>query len=1029
VARFGGAIDDNAGFFGGGNSIGGDPLDDDDLIGTQAMNDSQVLHFVMVEGWSQIFCTILPTSYSWTAPSGRSYVKGLRHPGRYTQTINTTGAVADEEIPDLVLDDVDGTVTSLLAVSASGDWYAEILGGPTAYTNLLPADTTATLKQLYGTIPSSGTAFVGLECVSYSLTSQSQGLPALTLTRGLYPAIGDARGRLHRVDAARLQYPRVSSKATTHVGRLVAMYEVSYDSQGNPMPASTARVMWTGVLGAPRYTSRKGEGSYYSFPVTSIPQYLRGGGATIGARGALHAQPFRAAIGGDASTGRIGAWAVDGGGAGGAGSLTTGTAAAAFVIYYDSTLNASLGARIDVDLTEVINPTGARATMTPAQRLVYAVNQELMDAAVVPTTKGIWRLGWSEVANGSVAYTLTLTVQQGTAASPPSSSSPPLLVFYAGSEMGSMLGFTGGSEYAANAPLGVRASRRLELDVSGGNGSITGDVPPIDTLFYMSTGQTLTGTAAVSLPVAPSTAAGVLSTQPDMPTATDGSTRPYVWLLVDNQIILGGAPPTSSWSSQTINSLTFSCDRRIDVLDGGRLTGDSPGATKAFRRYGDRKPLVVEQVWVPMGAGGNTSDTFGPTIDPPEMLLRSLLSTGSMGYNSATYDVLPAAWSLGLPAALVDVDSFTALRSRAAVALVRRFVFRKPVAFMDLLEEELRFLGARLVMRNGRMTVVEPTLPATDGRTVSLYGADIALTLDASNTGTIERPSHSRGSSVGISLASVKVDFDVVQDRYREPTLELAIAGALGEGSTGKIELRSRGVTREAIGEAPLRQALTAVIASTWARYAREAQIVTRGISWPLRRIYPGQRCFLTDQSVPSMYTGTIGLTDAAAEVLRVSYDYQSRTGEVDLYLYPMGATAAGGPTVRDVADSASLDSRRSDKGYDSGNSKLYVLADRDPSVPGALVPFAVDDVITVREIDPADPANPLSWTVTVTARDDAAGTVTIGAALGGFDTTKRYTVEPAAYGSATTSQKANLSYLADGDTNAISGSVSAVIG
>ncbi len=1005
---FGGSID-GAGSFGGGASLGGDPSSDGATYGDSMLDDRQALHFVMIEGLPRIWMTSVPSN--WTAPSGRTFTPGLQHPGRYTQSITTLAAVADEQIPDLVIDEgTTGVVTAALAVSSSGDWYADLLGGPTAFSSIMPTDTTVSVKQLMGVIPASGEGYLGLECVSYSLTTTSQGLPGLTLVRGLYPAFGDERGRMHMVDAARLQYPRVGSRATTHVGRFVAMYEVGYNTRGAVMPMTSARILWTGVLGAPSHS-----GNTYKFPVTSVPQYLRGGGSKVGARGALHAQPFKAQVGASSAGGApVGVWCVDRPGTNGA--LTTSGTVVIASIGNDQV--AGQFSRLTVDLlNDVITPnTAAKAAMPPSQRLVAALNTALNTASGGGV--GTWRA----VLDGT--NRVQITWQVGSV--PVDPDRPPTITFWNRDPLAWLLGFTGGAQVKYGTQDVTEVT--LAFDAGNANASVFSDVAPVETLVYLASIGT-TGQTAVSLSVAPSTATGVLATQTDVPITAAGAARPYCFLLVDGQFVLGGAPPTlSTWSPQT-TSLTFTCDRRVDNVDGTPLgNGTLQAALPAYRRLGDPKPLLVEQVWVPLGSGvdsspGFGSDAFGALIDPSEFLLRSALSTGSIGSNSATYDTSPAMWGVGLPSSLVDIDSFRTLRSREAATLGRRYIFRGPVAFMDLVDEELRFLGARLTMRSGRMTVSSPTLPTAPGRTRSLSTANLVPTLDASNNGSTDRPTHDRGSSMVVNAASVEVDYDVITGKYLPPTIELSIASSLGEtGTVGKIELRSRGVTRARMGEAPLRQAIASVIASAWARYAREAQIVTRGINWSLRRLTAGDQVLLTEQSVPSMYTGLLGLTAAPAEVLRASFDYESRQGEVELYLYPLGSTAQGGYTMTDIADSAVLDVAAAGKGYDSGTLTLTIAAERAPTVAGARVPFVAGDAIVVRNLDPADPTAPQQWSTTVVSVSQTAGTIVIDSALTGFLTTAgvRYCVEPAAYSSCSTAQKAAMTFLSDADTLAI---------
>jgi hypothetical protein len=183
----------------------------------------------------------------------------------------------------------------------------------------------------------------------------------------------------------------------------------------------------------------------------------------------------------------------------------------------------------------------------------------------------------------------------------------------------------------------------------------------------------------------------------------DNSASALSWLAFDTRPVNShdDAPETRCTCYSAIPN--YGLDPRVTIAPFNNPNPVPP--SEAIMSRGTTELPGVKQCWIPrdlplaLGSGGCLVPT-GTRRGPFELLLYSLLSTGTTGYNDAApgYDVLPLALSCAMQAELVDVQSFLDADKLVMTAypdLARRsfYVIEEPVTFAELLHRECVLFG------------------------------------------------------------------------------------------------------------------------------------------------------------------------------------------------------------------------------------------------------------------------------------------------------------------------------------------------
>jgi hypothetical protein len=399
-------------------------------------------------------------------------------------------------------------------------------------------------------------------------------------------------------------------------------------------------------------------------------------------------------------------------------------------------------------------------------------------------------------------------------------------------------------------------------------------------------------------------------------------------------------------------------------------------------------PLPVEQVWCESGPIG-------------ELFLAVVASTGTAGYNHATYDRLPRTLGCGVPWTLLDSDSFLALGDTPYLLLLR-----EPTPFLKLLESALKVLNKHVVWKDGRISVVsvgEEWSGATG--LVALTEDNKAVQVSSITDKVTARSRVSRSQSALTNR--VTLEYHHLFDGKPARTLSLK-AGA----SQTDFE-QERAVRVQGIGFYDEFGLLKARGSAEWARevgstllayLSRPLAYVRRSVDFQVAtRLYPGARVSISDSALVNPVTGTRGVTNLLAWCVSVDMDWRSGVGEAVFAFSPeLSWVKLGG-----LAPSARVDETASTGGYTNGYDAATKRLKCKPheyssaSEPKDMSQFAVGDKVRVDLLSPDDlrvafsvAAPPTSsWSDEIAAVDEANDALTLVGGLTGFPSSGGYYV------------------------------------
>lgn len=461
-------------------------------------------------------------------------------------------------------------------------------------------------------------------------------------------------------------------------------------------------------------------------------------------------------------------------------------------------------------------------------------------------------------------------------------------------------------------------------------------------------------------------AAGAPVPQPVLSTGEGVPAANVIYLMVGDMRIVGGSYDAGSGvftvvqlSVPQFSELGFV--PREDQITLGTVLRESDMAGT----------LQVKQVWYEKAPVGDVA-------------LRLILSTGTSGYNHATYDVNPAGMGAGVPASLIDIPAFQTLGHGALWTLA----VTGPREMGRELESMLATFGRHLVWRAGKLTLVEPRV---DGPSIA-----VAFTLDDDNkTRTDDRIASDFGIDGIINRVEVKYNRDLSGSFRAQPLIAEDLVSQSDFGIPRTVSIEAWGVQN--LSGDGMREQLAVLLGRILALSSRPMVVIERTISMQLIQIVPGDLVLLTDPYVLDPKTGTRGVVHFPAWVLSMSFDPAARAGKVRIAYSPEFPT----DKICPWAWSMRVKATAPNGGYTvvSGSSRYldvepdHYQASRQAADDTAA---AAGDVVTIRELSPADPFAPLSWTVTVSSVDTAAHRVYVSAELAGWDPDRAYVVTPA---------------------------------
>lgn len=419
-------------------------------------------------------------------------------------------------------------------------------------------------------------------------------------------------------------------------------------------------------------------------------------------------------------------------------------------------------------------------------------------------------------------------------------------------------------------------------------------------------------------------------------------------------------------------------------------------------RNGSGKEIFVEQVFIPWHIG--TTGDRGPF----DLLLRMLLSTGHAGYNHATYDCLIEEYGIGIPAALVNVESFeNADKLIGGNHLSDRSLY--PIdsnkTFKELVEAECKLFGFAMCFQDGQYSIVEMMPPRIDDYVATI---DDSVIMDYA-----WQPRFDMSTAQIINQYDCYLNFDHLLGKFTNPIVVQDIDSLYGINMTKSMKVEHKGIWENVFH--PIDAKLL------------ESQFLGRFIRFPMpiielpiahiltNKIHTGCVVKFNSSKFHNPFGDGTKTTSCYAIVINHGINCSTWINTVKLLLLAVKQPAP-------LAPSALVDITATNGGWDAVSYQLTLVSheygdnSRDPHDGER---FVSGDYISIIEASPADPNNPQRWgpiEVDGDYGDDGENILTLanGTTLSGWVATREYIVEPGDWDEVASTQQW-VTYIADG--------------
>lgn len=427
---------------------------------------------------------------------------------------------------------------------------------------------------------------------------------------------------------------------------------------------------------------------------------------------------------------------------------------------------------------------------------------------------------------------------------------------------------------------------------------------------------------------------------------------------------------------------------------GEAVENGTPAYTKRVDEGGEVK---IRQIAILEGA----ADT---------LINQIVYSTGNLtAYNHDTHDVLPWGVGLGWPGGLFGAAWEASVANLPGATKPIAIVIDKPIKLSKLLGSDLLLRHAFPVFSDGGIVLRTWQTPTLSLATATLTEANKS------------EPSSNDVNHRTATLLSDRWKSDVIKVQFNHSVLGDGDYSGLSiiedrtsaDDSGGDRDVR----TIEAINTysefletgSEIHDILVNAFIPTVTLFTKAMRTLRRSISADLFfDLVPGQIVSVTDSFARDPDSGERSFSSRPAIVIRVQNEVRTQENEQVEFVGEVELMLTRGNRFFAYAPSALVGS------YDSGTKTLTCAAHTysESSEPADAENFAADYAIRITEVDPDDPANPLTWSrgVTSVSGNDI---VHESVALAGFDPAKTYRITYDRYSSAA-SQQQDKAFQAD---------------
>jgi hypothetical protein len=439
-------------------------------------------------------------------------------------------------------------------------------------------------------------------------------------------------------------------------------------------------------------------------------------------------------------------------------------------------------------------------------------------------------------------------------------------------------------------------------------------------------------------------------------------------------------------------------------LRGQRISGiGEPPSGFVGRQFGDHTEVPIKQILMVCG--------------PFDSVVKKLFySTGTAGYNHATWDTYAYGVGVGIPDDVLGTNFINSVDGLPQADMPVMVTIDKPGKLLDILKSDLITRRCHLIWKGGGLRFVNWSTPHTSNSVHTLTESNKSEPADFQvSFRTVSRKS----SDWAFPTIEVQYARDLrtgVYQRTFTVTDRTALddLGGGGQGGLGQtLTLPCRNIYGDATTQ--IEDSLGELI-SFHSYFSRPIWLVERSIDLSLATaMAAGDVATISDNHVRTPATGLRGISGLSALVVKVEFNPptpdRKMTASATLALLELDRMTVYAPCAR-------VDDTAANGGYNAATDILTTY-DNEHSETGAAVDathFAVDDVVRIVEIDPTDPAAPTTWIRTVkTVSGNEIGLLT-ALSSPAWDSAKKYRIISDNYSQATATQKADCYQADDAD-------------
>ncbi len=501
------------------------------------------------------------------------------------------------------------------------------------------------------------------------------------------------------------------------------------------------------------------------------------------------------------------------------------------------------------------------------------------------------------------------------------------------------------------------------------------------------------------------------------------STKQWGIFLLDEKIWMVGSYDDSTPTAPTLNNCWIA---PFTVAEGA---GDTSALPYIGRRLDEpeRGPVTVRQVLV-------LESTFA------NLMLTLAYSTGTAGYNHATYDSLGYGLGWNMPGSLLGPEFERSITNLPGAQDPLVVVVDEPTKYCDLFTDDLIIRWAFIRWRDQGFEFGEWKTPVRSMAAKSYAGTTLALT-EANKADAAPNANHRIASIETNEFVRPIVKFDYCRDfgserntKYLKSvkiTDQRAVDDAGGGVKPLTLKLRHSFAVLSATGAAV--EKLIKAFIERINLASKAGHTIVRTIDSRYYEGYGvGDIALVTDSYARDPLNGTRAIASRPMKITRLSYSLGGPTqsggkprdtyGEVEL----MALDVQRGT---DYAPAARIDDTAANAGYDNATKTLTCYehayshditglglrrggTTSDTEDTDAAW-FPAGSEIHIIEMDPPDPANPDKWERTVASQSGNEIVMTNTLSAPAWDATKKYRIVPQRYSQVVTAQQ-DAAYQAD---------------